>query len=198
MGFGYTFANAEQSSVLDSMERYLLGKGFVSMHMTRDKHPRKMKLFHENRFRLYWVSPRLTGWTGIFEFRYYNNEVRERWGYADEHLSVWLSKELAVPVYRMEVVDTSGFWMYTKYEGGAETAYKVFEDRMFDRPPDPAHPRYELNRLIEREGIRNAGLGYENIPGPMVAEIEGCRFWDPALIVGYEGFVHRAYEAPHA
>jgi hypothetical protein len=162
--------------------------------MTPEIHPRKMKLFHENKQRLYWISPRLGSWTGIFEFRYYNNEVRERWGYADELLALGISKELSVPVYRMEVMDTTGFWMYNRYELGEEKEYKIFEDRMFDRSPDPNHPRYELNRLIEREGIQNAGLGYENIPGSMVTEVEGCRFWTSG-IEGLPDFVHRAYQA---
>jgi hypothetical protein len=94
----------------------------------------------------------------------------------------------------MEVIDTTGFWMYNRYENGAETAYEIYEDRPFDRPADPAHPRYALNRLIEREGIRNAGLGYENIPGPAVARVDRSVFWPPERIEGYEGFVHRAYE----
>lgn len=196
MGFGHVYVQAAQEPVLASMDRFLLERNFTSFPMTPDQHPPRMKLFHENQMRLYWVSPPLGGWTGIFEFRYYSNEKRERWGYADEQLAVWLSKDLAVPVYRFEVMDTTGFWMYVRYEGGEEKDYKIHEDRMFDRPADPSHPRYELNRLIEREGIRNAGLGYENIPGPRVAPVEGCVFWPAERIEGLEGFVHRAYRRP--
>jgi len=194
VGFGHVYVGADQDRVLEAMDRYLAERGFVRIEMSAERHPSKMKPFHENQMRLYWISPRLQAWTGIFEFRYYNNEVRERWGYADEHLALRLSHDLAVPVYRFEVMDTTGFWMYARYEGGEEKAHRIHEDRMFERPPDPSHPRYELNRLVDRESIRNAGLGYENIPGPTVCGIEGCTLWPKERIEGYEGFVHRAYE----
>src|SRR5258707_3784402 len=61
---------------------------------------RRMKEMHENQMRLYWISPRLNGWTGIFEFRYYNNEDRTRWGYTDdrseEHTSELQSRQYLV------------------------------------------------------------------------------------------------------
>lgn len=193
MGFGHTYVKADAGAVLDALDRHLRSKGMTAAEMTAESHPRRMKLFHENHLRLFWISPQIQTWTGIFEFRYYNNEVRERWGYSDENLALAISKDLGAAVYRMEVVDTSGFWMYVRYEGGVEKEYRIYEDRPFDRPVDPSHPRYELNRLIEREGIKNAGLGYENIPGPQVAQVEGCAFWPPEKIEGYEGFVHRAY-----
>jgi len=31
--------------------------------MTPELHPKKMKEMHENQMRLYWISPRLGGWT---------------------------------------------------------------------------------------------------------------------------------------
>lgn len=198
MGFGHVYAKAGQGAVLEGIDRHLTGKGFRQVEMTPDRHPKQMKLFHENQLRLYWISPQLGAWTGIFEFRYYNNAVRERWGYSDEHLALALSKDLGVPVYRFEVMDTTGFWMYVLYENGEEKDHKIHEDRMFHRPADPSDPRYELNRLIEREGIRNAGLGYENIPGALVAPVEGCTWWPADRIEGYEAFLHRAYEGPPA
>ncbi|MBI2899821.1 MAG: hypothetical protein HYY17_06525 [Planctomycetes bacterium] len=193
MSLGHLYVRAAQEAVIDSMDRHFAAKGFARIEMNAGRHPRAMKRFHENQLRLFWVAPRLGEWTGIFEFRYYSNEVRERWGYADEHLATALSRELGA-VYRFEVMDTAGFWMYVRYDRGEETASRVHEDRPLERSADPAHPRYELNRLIEREGIRNAGLGYENIPGPMVAPVEGCRWWPPEAVEGLEGFVHRAYE----
>lgn len=193
MGFGHIYAKADPARVLEAMDRALEEKGFERVAMTPEEHPARMKEFHEGQRRLYWISPALNGWTGIFEFRYYNNEVRERWGYSDEALAVRLSKDLAVPVYRFEVMDTTGFWMYCRYEGGEEKDYKVYEEQG-PPSPDPAHPRYELNRLIEREGIRNAGLGYENIPGDCVAPVAGCAWWPAERIEGLGGFVHRAYD----
>ena len=194
MGFGHIFVRAESGAVLQAMDRYLDGKEFSGIGMTPEKHPTKMKEIHENDLRLFWVSPRLGEWTGIFEFRFYNNEFRERWGYTDEEMAAWLSKELGAPVYRMEVLDTSGFWLYNRYEGGGEKEGKAYQDDPSQRSADPEHPRYELNRIIEREGIQNVGLGYENIEGSMVATIENCQFWKDG-IEGLQEFVHRAYQA---
>lgn len=194
MGFGHLYAQAPAPAVLEAIDVFLPERGFVRFEMTPDLHPKKMKAIHETDLRLFWVSPQIGRWTGIFEFRYYNNEFRERWGYTDETLAPWLSSRLAAPVYRMEVVDTGGFWMYSRYEEGKEIEGKVFQDDPTTRSTDPGHPRYELNRILEREGIRNVGLGYENIPGTMVSPVENCRFWKDG-IEGLEGFVHRAYRS---
>ena len=82
--------------------------------------------------------------------------------------------------------------MYSFFEKGKETEGKVWEDLPGKLPPNPDHPRYDLNRVIEKEGIRNIGLCYENIPGPMVAPIENCEFWEEG-IEGEGNFLHRAY-----
>ena len=193
MGFGHLYVEAEQEAVLEALEGHLTGKGFSRVEMTPEKHPTKMKGIHESDLRLFWVSPRQSGWTGIFEFRYYDNEFRERWGYVDDELARNLSIKAAVPVYRMEVMDTSGFWMYNRYEGGEEKDGKAYQDNAAERTADKNHPRYELNHIIDREGLKNISLGYENIPGPMVAPIENCGYWDD--IEGLEGFVHRAYSS---
>ena len=194
MGFGHIYVKAEQDAVLASMDGHLQKKGFVREEMTPEKHPKKMKEMHENDMRLFWISPRLGDWTGLFEFRYYNNEMRERWGYTDAELAARLSKEVGT-AYRMEVIDTSGFWLYGRYEGGEEKEGNVYQDNPAERSPDQEHPRYLLNRIIEKEGIRNISLAYENIPGPPVAPVENCAFWKDG-IEGLEGFVHRAYIHP--
>ena len=138
--------------------------------------------------RLYWISPRIGKWTGVFEFRFYNNEARERWGYADEMLSVALSKALG-DVWRLEVLDGAGFWMYAHYVDGDEKEGKAYQDTPLDRTTDKSHPRYELNRIIEREGFANIGLGYENIPGPQVSPIENVlQDQTPP-----DGFLHLAF-----
>ena len=51
----------------------------------------------------------------------------------------------------------------------------------------------DLNRIVEREKFPNLGLGYEHIPGLMVAPIEHVP-QDPTGIEGLEGFVHLAFE----
>jgi hypothetical protein len=111
---------------------------------------------------------RLDGWTGIFEFRYYNNEARERWGYTDDALALRLSKELG-EAWRLEVLDGAGFWLYAHCVNGEETEGRAYQDTAADRTTDRSHPRYELNTIIDRERFRNIGLAYEHIPGPSVA-----------------------------
>ena len=142
--------------------------------------------------RLYWISPRQGNWTGVFEFRYYNNEERRRWGYADETLGVELSKSLG-EVWRLEVLDGAGFWMYGHYVNGEEREGKAYQDTPADRTTDRSHPRYELNAILEREGFRNVGLGYEHIPGPQVSPIESVP-QNAEGIEGLEGFTHLAFE----
>ncbi len=192
MGFGHLYVNADPNVVADALARHLEGKGFRRVAMTPGRHPRRMKEIHENQMRLYWISPRLGKWTGIHEFRYYNNEARERWGYADEHLGVELSKT-AGEVWRIEVLDVAGFWLYARYVNGAETEGKAYQDTPADRTLDRSHPRYELNAIVDREGFRNVGVGYEHIPGPAVAPIENVP-QDPAGIEGLAGFTHLAFE----
>jgi hypothetical protein len=192
MGFGHIYVDADQAAVIAVLTRHVASKGMSPIEMTFDRHPDKMKTIHEAELRLLWISPRLGKWTGIFEFRYYANEYRERWGYTDEELALALSKELG-PVYRMEVLDGAGFWLYAKYEKGAETAGSAYQDSIIDQEPDPGHHRFELNRIIDREGIRNIGVGYENIPGPQVRPVEQI----PQRSDGIEGldeFVHLAFQ----
>jgi hypothetical protein len=110
----------------------------------------------------------------------------------DEKLAARLSTELGAPVYRMEIVDNAGFWLWNRFEAGAEKEGGAYEDTPADRSADPAHPRYALNRIIEREGLRNVGLGYERIPGPEVRPIENVP-QSSAGIEGLDRFVHRAY-----
>jgi hypothetical protein len=151
-----------------------------------------MKEIHEGQRRLYWLSPRLGGWTGIFEFRYYSNEQRDRWGYTDEALAIALSRELG-DVWRLEVLDGARFWLYARYGGGEEREGKAFHDAEPKRSADPAHPRYELNRIVEREGFRNIGLGYEHVPGGPGGPIENVPQGGEG-IEGLEGFRHLAFE----
>ncbi|MBI4565640.1 MAG: hypothetical protein HY716_13175 [Planctomycetes bacterium] len=193
MGFGHIYADAEQGAVLDALSRHLHGLGFEPIEMTAERHPSRMKEIDENRLRLYWIAPRLGRWTGIFEHRYYDNAARRRWGYTDEELAPALSRILDAEAYRIEVVDQAGLWIYARYTGGTERDWKVYQDTPAERSLDPDHARYELNRIIEREGFKNVGLGYENIPGPMVRPIE--RIPQSAEgVEGLEGFVHRAYQ----
>lgn len=191
MGFGHLYVNAEPGALAAAIERYLVPQGLERIEMTPDRHPTEMKAVHESQMRLYWISPRQGKWTGIFEFRYYANEMRERWGYTDEKLAEWLSSEVG-EVWRMEVLDGAGFWLYARYAGGKEVEGRAYQDDPAQRTTDPAHPRYELNRIIEREGFRNLGLGYENIPGPRVARIRNIP-QGPEGIEGLEGFTHLAF-----
>jgi len=94
----------------------------------------------------------------------------------------------------MEVLDGAGFWLWAKCEGGEEKDGGAYQDNLLEMEPDPEHPRYALNRIIEREGMKNIGLGYENIPGPEVAVVQTI----PQRADGIEGleqFVHLAFEA---
>lgn len=184
---------ADPDTVEALIGRHLAEKGFERMAMTPALHPKRMKEMHENQMRLYWISPRLAGWTGIFEFRYYNNEARDRWGFTDDALALRLSKELG-EVWRLEVLDGAGFWLYAHCVNGEETESRAYQDTPADRTTDRSHPRYELNRIIEREGFRNLGLAYEHIPGPTVSPIEHVP-QNAAGIEGYEGFRHLAFRA---
>ena len=191
MGFGHVFVKADPDAVAALIGRYLEEKGFARTTMTPEQHPKRMKEMHENQMRLYWISPRLNGWTGIFEFRYYNNEDRTRWGYTDDALALKLSKELG-EVWRIEVLDGAGFWLYAHCVNGEETESKAYQDTPADRTLDRSHPRYELNTIIDREGFRNLGLAYEHIPGPTVAKIENVA-QSAQGIEGFEGFLHLAF-----
>ena len=191
MGFGHIYVQAEPAAVAGLIGRHLAEKGFVPMVMTPELHPRRMKEMHENQMRLYWLSPRLGKWTGIFEFRYYNNEARDRWGYTDDALALRLSKELG-EAWRLEVLDGAGFWLYAHCVNGEETEGTAYQDTYADRTTDRSHRRYELNHIIEREGFRNIGLSYEHIPGPSVAPIEHVPQSSKG-IDGFDGFVHLAF-----
>lgn len=191
MGFGHIYVKADAKEVEAAVERHLASKGFARTAMTPEQHPSKMKQVHEGQLRLFWMSPRLEGWTGLFEFRYYSNETRERWGYTDEGLALALSKALG-EVWRLEVLDGAGFWLYARYLGGAEAEGKAYQDAYGQRTPDRTHPRYELNHIVDREGFRNIGLGYEHVPGPSVARIENVP-QDGRGIEGFDGFTHLAF-----
>lgn len=191
MGFGHIFIKAEPAAVSGLIGRFLAEKGFEPLAMTPALHPKKMKEMHENQMRLYWLSPRIGGYTGVFEFRYYNNESRDRWGYTDDALALRLSKELG-EAWRLEVLDGAGFWLYARCVNGEETESNAYQDTPADRTLDRSHKRYELNRIIDREGFRNIGLSYEHIPGPQVARIENVP-QNATGIDGFEGFLHLAF-----
>lgn len=188
--------DADAHAVAEAIGRHLAPKNFRRVVMTPDRHPRRMKEIHEGALRLYWLSPRQGRWTGVFEFRYYHNGTRERWGYTDEALALALSGT-AGESWRMEVLDGAGFWLYGRYLDGREAEGKAYEDLPGRLTTDRSHPRYELNRIIEREGFRNVGLGYEHIPGPATAPIENIP-QDARGIEGLEGFRHLAFENPLA
>ena len=124
MGFGHIYVKADPGAVAALIDRYLTEKEFERVEMTPALHPKKMKEMHENQMRLYWISPLLGGWTGLFEFRYYNNEDRTRWGYTDDALALRLSKELG-EAWRIEVLDGAGFWLYARCVDGEETESKA-------------------------------------------------------------------------
>jgi hypothetical protein len=197
MGFGHIYVKADPDAVAALIGRYLAEKEFERVEMTPAQHPKKMKEMHENQMRLYWISPRLAGWTGIHEFRYYNNEDRTRWGYTDDALALRLSKELG-EVWRIEVLDGAGFWLYARCVNGEETESKAYQDTAADRTLDRTHKRYELNHIIDREKFPNLGLAYEHIPGPQVAPIENVSQKADG-IEGYGNFLHLAFrKASHA
>lgn len=197
MGFGHIYVKADPDAVAALIGRYLAEKEFDRVEMTPAQHPKKMKEMHENQMRLYWISPRLAGWTGLHEFRYYNNEDRTRWGYTDDALALRLSKELD-EVWRIEVLDGAGFWLYARCVNGEETESKAYQDTAADRTLDRTHKRYELNHIIDREKFPNLGLAYEHIPGPQVAPIENVSQKADG-IEGYGNFLHLAFrKASHA
>ncbi|HEX7898402.1 MAG TPA: hypothetical protein VF950_11625 [Planctomycetota bacterium] len=191
MGFGHIYVKADAEKVAEAVEAHLAAKGFRRTSMSPERHPSRMKEIHEGQLRLFWMSPRLAGWTGLFEFRYYSNEVRARWGYTDEGLALALSA--LGETWRLEVLDGSRFWLYAKYAGGSEVEGKAYQDQYGERSPDRTHPRYALNDIIEREGFPHVGLGYEHIPGPDVAPIENVPM-DGTGIEGLEKFRHFAFE----
>lgn len=191
MGFGHVYVNADPGPLAAAIGRYLAAQGLERIAMTPDRHPTIMKAIHEAQMRLYWISPRQGRWTGIFEFRYYANEMRERWGYTDEKLAEWLSREFG-EAWRFEVLDGAGFWLYSHYLGGEEKEGRAYQDDPAQRTTDKSHPRYELNAIIAREGFKNVGLGYENIPGPQVARVAHVA-QSAAGIEGYDGFTHLAF-----
>ena len=194
MGFGHLYIPADQAVVVAAIQRHLESKGYYKTDMTPERHPKRMKEIREDRMRLFWVSPRVRGWTAIFEYRFYANDARERWGYADEYLAVELSKEAGL-AWRLEVLDGAGFWMYARYEAGVEKEGKAYQDTAADRTLDRTHPRYELNAIIDREGFANIGLGYEHIPGLSVSPIENVS-QSAEGIEGFKDFVHMAFERP--
>ena len=96
-------------------------------------------------------------------------------------------------VYRLEVLDGAGFWLYAKYEKGEETGGRAYQDSILDETADRSHPRYELNHVIDAEGLKNIGIGYENVPGFEVRPIDMIPQRSDG-IEGLDGFVHAAFE----
>ena len=195
MGFGHIYIDAAQDAVIGALDRHLASKGFARSSLSAAEHPNRTKEVDESKLRLFWIAPRIGRWTGVFEFRYYSNAARPRWGYTDEELGAALSRELKAEVWRLEVVDQAGFWLYAHYLDGEETDGSAYHDTPADRSLDPDHKRYALNKIVDREKFPNLGLGYENIPGPQVRKIEAI----PQKAEGIEqlgGFQHLAYRAP--
>ena len=197
MGFGHIYIDAPQDAVLERLDRHLESKGFARSSMSPAEHPSRTKEVDEAQLRLFWIAPRIGRWTGVFEFRFYSNASRPRWGYTDEELAIALSRELKAETWRLEVVDQAGFWLYAHYVGGEEKEGTAYHDTPADRSLDPNHKRYALNRIVEREKFPNLGVGYENIPGPQVRKIEAVS-QRPEGIEQLDGFVHRAYRTSDA
>jgi hypothetical protein len=194
MGFGHIYVDADQAAVLKSLDALLASKGFVRREITPAEHPNRTKELDESRMRLFWIAPRIGRWTCVFEFRFYSNASRPRWGYTDEELAAALSRDLKAGIWRLEVVDQAGFWLYAHYVDGEETEGSAYHDTPADRSLDPNHKRYALNKIVDREKFPNLGLGYENIPGPQVRKVEAIP-QKPEGIEGLSGFIHRAYAA---
>src|SRR5687767_5956664 len=114
MGFGHIFVDAPQEEVLRVLDRHLASKGFAPRAMTPAEHPNQTKQVDESKLRLFWIAPRIGRWTGVFEFRFYSNASRPRWGYTDEDLAIALSRELKGDTWRLEIVDQAGFWLYAR------------------------------------------------------------------------------------
>src|SRR5688572_9123491 len=192
MGFGHIYVDASQESVLEVLDRHLASKGMAPRPMTAAEHPNRTKEVDEAQLRLFWIAPRIGKWTCVFEFRFYSNASRPRWGYTDEELAIAISRDLKTETWRLEVVDQAGFWLYSHYLDGVEKEGSAYHDTPADRSLDPTHKRYELNRIVDREKFPNMGLGYENIPGPQVRKVEAVS-QKPEGIEELGGFVHRAY-----
>jgi len=195
VGFGHIYVDAEQAAVIAAIDRHLRGAGFAKIDMSRVEHPSRIQEIHETRTRLYWVAPRIGPWTGLFEWRYYNNARRERWGYTDEKLAIALSRDLKADAFRLEIIDQAGFWLYAHYREGGEIDGSAYHDTPENRSLDPDHPRYALNRIIDREKFANVGLGYENIPGEVVEAVDNIP-QSAKGIEGLGGFIHLAYRHP--
>src|SRR5690349_24594450 len=133
MGFGHIYVDAPQESVLKVLDHHLASKGFAQREMTPAEHPKMTKEVDESKLRLFWIAPRIGRWTCVFEFRFYSNASRPRWGYTDEDLAVALSRELKAATRRMEVVDQAGFWLYSRYADGQGTGGTDYQDTAADR-----------------------------------------------------------------
>ena len=192
MGFGHIYVNAEQERTVAHIGNHLSKKGFRPVAMTPELHPKEMKQINEAEMRLYWVSPRIEKWTGVFEFSYYSNEPRERWGYTDGELAKSLSQCLETETYQMEVIDTAGFWYYNYFVNGEEKDYKVYQGNPYLRGEEEDKKRNALVDIVKREKTANFGLTYENIPGEMVAPVGPIRHWQDG-VTGYDGFKHLTF-----
>ena len=178
MGFGHIYVNAEQERTVAHIGNHLSKKGFRPVAMTPELHPKEMKQINETEMRLYWVSPRIEKWVGVFEFSYYSNEPRERWGYTDGELAKSLSQGLEAETYQMEVIDTAGFWYYNYFVNGEEKDYKVYQGNPYLHGEEEDKKRNVLREIVKKEKMANFGLGYENIPGEMVSMVGPIKQWD--------------------
>lgn len=190
MAYGHIYVETGQNVVIKEIETFLSQKGFKRFAMTKGIHPTQMKEINEAKMRLYWVSPRINNWTGIFEFRFYNNDERQRWGLTDPELAKTLSSELKTRVYQIEVVEAMGFWYYNLFDSGTEKESNMYQG---DRHSGDAEKRYLLNRIIEKECLANLSIGYENIPGEMVAPVGDVKQSSKGII-GCERFRHMAFQ----
>ena len=80
MGYGQIHIKEDSNRIQEELDAVLAENSLFPFPITREEHPTKMNAFSETKMRLFWISPRLNEWTGLFEYRYYTNEKRKRWG----------------------------------------------------------------------------------------------------------------------
>ncbi|MBI4231430.1 MAG: hypothetical protein HY608_11385 [Planctomycetes bacterium] len=184
---GHVYVDAPQADVLRALDRYLAQDGMEPHALAPDDHPAAMKAIRDVEERLFWVSPRLGAWCGVFEFRYYGLEP-DRLAYIDELVGESISNDLGARVLNMELIGGRGVWGFRLLESGRETA----EGQHEEAPGKAVLP--SLEAFVREHGLANCGIGYENIPGYPARAIDGI----PQLgdyIEGLDRFVHRAYRA---
>ncbi len=184
---GHVYVDAPQGDVLRALDRYLAEDGMEPHDLTPQDHPASMKAIRDVEERLFWISPRLGAWCGVFEFRYYGLEP-DRLAYIDELVGEFISRDLGVRVLNMELIGGRGVWGFRLLESGREAAEGAYEET-------PGHPVLPtLEAFVREHALANCGIGYENIPGYPARGIDGI----PQLgdyIEGLDLFAHRAYRA---